>query len=57
MFYKNFVRSVLSKYDSFFKGTEQKKVHRDLGPRRNVYIIVMNPKLPAAGSVLSLGVA
>lgn len=34
-----------------------KKVHGVLAPRRNVYIIVMNPMLPAPGSVLSLGVA
>jgi hypothetical protein len=35
----------------------RKKVPRVLTRRRNVYIIVMNPMLPAAGSVLSLGVA
>jgi hypothetical protein len=37
------------------KNTE--KVHDGLAPRRNVYVIVMNPKFPAAGSVPSLGVA
>jgi len=57
MFYKNFVRGVLSKYGRVCKKQNRKKVHRDLDPRRNVYIIVMNPKLPDAGSVLSLGVA
>jgi hypothetical protein len=55
-FYKNVIQILVSKYESL-EGTVQKKVQGVLLRRRNVYIIVMNPKFPAAGSVLSLGVA
>lgn len=56
MFYENETRSLLFQHEQW-EGAIRKKVRGALASRRNVCVIVMNPKFPAAGSVPSLGVA